>query len=83
MIEVTKVQHAGGYKLSLRFSDGTSGTVDLSNEVASRKRWSPLKNEALFAQAYLDGGTVAWPGDFDLAPERLYALAHGLPLPTP
>lgn len=40
-----------------------------------------MKGETLFAQAYVDGGTVAWPGEFDLAPERLYALTHVQPLP--
>ena len=34
MIEVTGVQHAGGYKLTLWFSDGTSGTVDLSMRIS-------------------------------------------------
>ena len=81
MIEVTRVRHAGGYKLSLWFSDGSRGTADLSDEVAKRKRWAPLRDEKVFAKAKVDGGTVAWPGDFDLAPERLYALAHELPPP--
>ena len=81
MIEVTRVRHAGGYKLSLWFSDGSRGTADLSGELAKRKRWAPLRDEKVFAKAKVDGGTVAWPGDFDLAPERLYALAHRLPPP--
>lgn len=81
MIEVTRVRHAGGYKLSLWFSDGSRGVADLSGEVAKRKRWAPLRDEKAFAKAKVDGGTVAWPGDFDLAPERLYALAHQLPPP--
>lgn len=81
MIEVTRVRHAGGYKLSLWFSDGSRGTADLTKEVETRRRWAPLRDEKLFAKAKVDGGTVCWPGDLDLAPERLYALAHRLPPP--
>jgi len=34
--------------------------------------FSPLREVALFDQAYADNGAVTWPGDLDLAPDRMH-----------
>lgn len=81
MIKVTNVRYVDGYKLAMTFSDGTLGVADLESEVKARKRFAPLRDQALFARAVAAEHTVCWPGDLDLAPERLYALAHGLTVP--
>jgi transcriptional regulator with XRE-family HTH domain len=80
MMHVRSVEHLGDYRLKLTFSDGTSGTADLS-ETLSWPAFAPLKDIGLFSHAYIDVGTVCWPGDLDLAAEYLYALAHQLPPP--
>lgn len=67
--------------LRLLFDDGTVGDADLSGE-----HWTgvlePLNDPGFFAQVRTDpeAGTVVWPGDLDLAPEPLYALAQAHPL---
>lgn len=81
LIHVKNVRHVGGCNLLLEFSDGTSGTADLAKDLNSCHALKPLLNEKAFAKAFLDRGTVCWSSDLDLAPERLYALAHGLPVP--
>jgi DNA-binding XRE family transcriptional regulator len=63
------------------FSDGTLGVADLESELR-RKAFAPLRDQSVFAKAFIDLGTVCWPGDLDLAPERLYALAHGMSPPS-
>ncbi len=65
-----------GYRLWLRFNDGTSGTVDMSDELWG-PMFEPLKDKTLFAQAALDPEleTVTWPNGADLAPEFLYEQA--------
>ena len=71
--KVIEIKPLEGYRLWLRFQDGTSGTVDLRAEL-----WGPmfeaLKDKNLFAQAKIDPEleTVTWPNGADLAPEFLY-----------
>lgn len=80
MIKVSDVEHAGGHKLKLRFSDGTSGVADLSSYVKGPLK--PLHDVALFKQAKVKRGALTWPGDLDIASEVVFALAHGLKPPT-
>lgn len=59
--------------LKLRFEDGLTGEVD----VLARMRgpvFERARTEEGFAEAYVDpeAGTVAWPGEVDLAPDTLY-----------
>lgn len=78
---VAGVAVVGDGVLRLLFSDGTAGDVDFSAE-----RWTgvlaPLNDPAYFAQVTVDleGGTIAWPGGIDLAPEPLYEQAKAHPL---
>jgi DNA-binding XRE family transcriptional regulator len=69
------------YRLSVSFSDGTRGTADLGEHV-KRKPFLALQDANVFRQAQVERGAVEWPGDVGIAPEALYALAHGLPRPT-
>lgn len=80
MIHVSDVAHLGGHRLALTFDDGTSGEADLREHLRG-PIFEPLADPKLFAGAYVDGGTVVWPNGADFAPETLYALAHGLPIP--
>lgn len=62
------------------FEDGTEGEADLS-DVAGRgvfKRWTENPDE--FRQVQIDpiSGAPTWPGDLDVAPDRLYEEVVGL-----
>jgi hypothetical protein len=80
LLRIVDVAHAGDYRLALQFSDGSNGVADMGGQLTDVL--APLSDPALFAQAFIDGETVAWPGDLDVAAEFLYALAHHLPPPT-
>ena len=75
--KIVEVKPLAGYKLWLRFEDGVTGVVDLSNELWG-PMFEPLKDQALFAQARVDPelDTVTWPNGADLAPEFLYEGAR-------
>lgn len=74
--KIIEVKVLGGYKLWLRFKDGTTGTVDLSAELWG-PMFEPLKDRALFARAAVhpELHTVTWPNGADLSPEFLYRQA--------
>ena len=78
---VTHVQALPGYRLAVRFVDGTAGEVDLSRLVTSEQAgvFSKLHDPALFADVCLAYGAVTWPGELDLAPDAMYDAiqAHG------
>lgn len=63
------------YRLSVRFVDGLTGTVDLSALIASPEAgvFARLRDRALFDQVFVDLGAVAWPGELDLAPDAMHA----------
>jgi hypothetical protein len=60
--------------------DGTSGTVDLAQELWG-PMFEPLANPDLFHQAMVDPEleTVVWPNGADLSPEFLYQMALQTP----
>ncbi len=80
MIKVREVTTQPGFRLHVVFKDGTSGVVDMAPLMAGTAL-ERLRDEAVFAQAYVERGVVRWPGDLDIAPETLYAAAHGLERP--
>ena len=71
LYDVTEVQVLPGYKLWVLFADGLNGTVDLSERLEG-PTFGPLRDEALFSQAYIEHGTVVWPNGADLAPDAMY-----------
>lgn len=77
---VVEVKPLAGYRLWVRFHDGTAGTINLTSELWG-PMFEPLKDIALFLQASVDPEleTVTWPNGADLAPEFLYQAArHGV-----
>lgn len=71
---VSEVSTLSGYRLLVRFVDGTTGEVDLSRLVISDKAgvFATLRDPELFAKAYVEYGVVVWPGEIDLAPDAMY-----------
>ena len=67
IVKILKVERLGGFRLRLRFSDGTVGERDFSDIVAeSGPMVAPLSNRKFFAKVFLQLGTLTWPNGFDL-----------------
>jgi predicted RNase H-like HicB family nuclease len=81
-LHVTRAVPAGDLRLALTFSDGSSGVADLT-ALVDMAGYTRLRDATFFASFVVNDGTVEWgeDGEVDIAPEVLYALAHGLPLP--
>ncbi len=77
MQDVVEARYMSGYKVWLQFEDGTSGEIDLSEEL-SGPVFEPLRDVKYFAafRVNRDTGTIEWPNGADFAPEFLLANLH-------
>lgn len=75
ILHTTEVMPLPGYRLFLRFNDGTAGEVSLDDELDGEV-FGPLRDPAIFATASQHPvmRTVAWANGADLAPEFLLDL---------
>ncbi len=75
--QVVEVKPLPNFRLWVRFLDGSSGTVDLSQELWG-PMFEPLTNPDVFDQASVDPElqTVVWPNGADLAPEFLFGAVQ-------
>lgn len=71
LLDVVKVETKPGYKLHLEFENGEKRLFDMTPYM-ERSPFNALKPPPLFSCAYVDYGTVVWPGNIDIAPETLY-----------
>ena len=71
LLDVLKVSPGPEYKLFLEFENGEKRVFDMAPYM-NKKPFISLKPPSLFAQAFVDYGTVVWPGNIDIAPETLY-----------
>ena len=70
---VTAVQPLAGFRLEVKFVDGTQGIVDMARFLARECGvFKPLRETSLFNQVHVDNGAVTWPGELDLAPDRMH-----------
>ena len=69
---VTYIESLGGFRLRVRFTDGSGGVHDFSAMVQEPgPMMEPLRDEAYFNRVFLEFGAPTWPNGFDIAPEWL------------
>ena len=69
-IKVTQCEPMPGYKLKVTCSDGATGIFDMSRYIG-RGMFKPLKDPQTFDRVRLAFGVPSWPGDIDIAAERV------------
>lgn len=71
---VVGVRVLDGFRLWVRFVDGTEGEADVSRLILGRDPgvFKVLCDPAMFARVGIDRGAVSWPGGLDLAPDAMY-----------
>jgi hypothetical protein len=73
MVDVIRLRPLGGWRLWLRFTDGSEGVHDLSALAAKGgPMLEPLKDAAYFSRVFVEMGAPTWPNGFDLDPINLY-----------
>ena len=71
LLDVIGVEAQAAFRLLLEFENHERRVFDLSPYLDTGV-FRQLKDLRLFGAAHIEGGTVAWPGEIDLAPETLY-----------
>ena len=77
---ITRARVLAPFVVELWFTDGSSGTVDLSPWIrGARGLFAALQDPAFFARVFVDqeAGTIAWPNGADLDPDVLFEAAQG------
>lgn len=69
-LHVLEARYIRDYVVWLKFSDGTTGEVDLSAELEGSV-FGPLQNFDLFKRLAIARHTLSWPNGADFAPEFL------------
>lgn len=77
LLQIEKADYVGNHRFELRFNDGRVGTIDVRQLIdqGPGTLFAALRDEALVRRFELTYGTLAWPGELDVAPEYLYYLA--------
>lgn len=71
---VEQVEVKPGFRLWVRFVDGTEGGVEMERLIHGPEAgvFDVLRDVVLFGRVYLEHGAVTWPGEIDLAPDAMY-----------
>ena len=81
--DVTEMQILDGYKLQLTFDDGKSGVLDCKPFIDKGGVFSKLRDPEFFKSVQINRelGVLTWDDEIDIAPETVYSIATGSPLP--
>ena len=72
MIRPIEVEPRDGFRIWLRYSDGASGEIDLS-DLVGRGVFEAWNDPAYFEKVCITPtGAIAWGDEIDLCPESLY-----------
>lgn len=77
LLDVTDVTVQPGFTLLLVFENGERRRFDMATYI-DQKPWVRLKSKNAFQGAFVENGTVTWPGNIDIDPETLYELSVAL-----
>lgn len=72
LVRVQSVELREGFKVNIRFTDGSSREVNLAPYLRGPV-FEPIRNDpALFSSMQVEEGTIAWPNGADIDPDVLY-----------
>ena len=74
LLDVIYIEAKADFSLLLQFENGEKRRFDMLNYL-DQKPWIRLKSSDRFFGAFVQNGTVTWPGNIDIDPETLYELS--------
>jgi hypothetical protein len=73
MVDVLRLRALDGYRLWVRFTDGSEGVRDFTDILAKGGSMvEPLKSPEFFARVFVESGVPTWPNGYDADPINLY-----------
>ena len=84
LVRVKSVEYVDEYKLRLAFTNGKVKIVDLAYIFKGKAGhyFEPLRDLERFKEVYCDYGTICWPNEADLCPDRLYMIGEDVARPV-
>ena len=82
--DVISAEYVDGHRINVSFENGKSGIVDFQELIAKGGGvFRKLEDLDFFLKFEInrEWGVITWGEEVDVAPETLYALATGEPLP--
>ncbi|RYZ45966.1 MAG: DUF2442 domain-containing protein [Sphingobacteriales bacterium] len=79
MQKLKEIRSLGKYRLWLKYEDGNSGEVNLS-EFAGKGVFQAWEQPGIFDQVYIDpeSGAIAWNDQLDMCPDSVYFKLRGI-----
>ncbi|MGA8659778.1 MAG: DUF2442 domain-containing protein [Chthoniobacterales bacterium] len=72
MVRLISITARPGYRLFLTYQDGTSGEIDLSQDVG-KGVFSVLRDSSFFETVHIGShGQIQWTEDLEICPEAAY-----------
>jgi len=83
MHDVKSAKYLDGYRIEVTFDNGRSGIADFSAYPARGGIFDKFRDMNFFKRCQVNHelGVLAWDDEIDIAPETLYSMATGEPLP--
>lgn len=81
--EIIEAKYHKNFLIEVKFQDGKSGIVNLEEYKNKGGIFSKLNDPEFFKNVRLNKefGVLTWDDEIDIAPEIIYSLATGEPLP--
>lgn len=83
MYDLIEAKYIDGYTLELLFENGRKGMYDFSGYLKKGGVFGRFSDLSYFKRFHVNVelGALCWPDGLDIAPETLYHVATGEPLP--
>jgi hypothetical protein len=84
MYDIVKAKYLRDYKIELTFENGKTGIVDLKEYSKLGGVFTNFTDFVYFKKFRIheELGVLCWPNGEDIAPETIYSMATGEPLPA-
>ena len=75
-MKVAGLKYINDYNVEVKFDDGVSGTIDLS-ELVNQGIFIELKDKKKFATLFSNGYSIAWSDELEIDAASIYAEITG------